>query len=174
MWRFFLIFIVLLVSLFTLELTHVAQANVVLPWTALLAKLSAWLVRAFDPDVIAYGKVLQDAATGIGVSIEPGCNGIEACIILTAAVMAYPAPWRQKLVGVAAGFLAIQAVNVLRVISLFYLAIWHRPAFDFAHLYLWQALIMLDVVVVWLVWIRWVARRELMAEPVGPTPANAP
>jgi len=32
--------------------------------------------------------------------------------------------------------------------------------FEFAHLYLWQALIMLDVLVVWLLWIRQVARRE--------------
>jgi hypothetical protein len=26
--------------------------------------------------------------------------------------------------------------------------------FEFAHLYVWQALIMLDVLVVWLIWIR--------------------
>ena len=31
--------------------------------------------------------------------------------------------------------------------------------FEFAHLYLWQALIMLDVLVVWLLWIRWVGRQ---------------
>ena len=40
------------------------------------------------------------------------------------------------------------------------LAGWHREVFEFAHLYLWQALIMLDVLVVWLLWMRWVARRE--------------
>jgi len=27
-------------------------------------------------------------------------------------------------------------------------------AFEWAHLYVWQALIMLDVLVVWLVWVR--------------------
>jgi hypothetical protein len=35
---------------------------------------------------------------------------------------------------------------------------WNYQAFEFAHLYLWQALIMLDVLVVWLLWIRAVAR----------------
>jgi hypothetical protein len=29
--------------------------------------------------------------------------------------------------------------------------------FEFAHLYLWQALIMLDVLVVWLLWVRYLA-----------------
>ena len=49
--------------------------------------------------------------------------------------------------------------NVLRVLSLFYLNMWSKEAFDFAHLYLWQALIMLDVLIVWLLWMRSVARR---------------
>lgn len=158
--RFFIMFLVLLLFLFTLELTHVAQATVVLPWTAILAQISAALVSAFDSDVIAYGKVLQHAGSGVGVSIEPGCNGVEACIILLAAIAAYPSGWREKIVGVLLGFVAIQAVNVLRVITLFYLAGWNHAAFEFAHLYLWQALIMLDVVVVWMLWIRWVSRRD--------------
>jgi hypothetical protein len=40
------------------------------------------------------------------------------------------------------------------VISLFYLGQWNQRAFDFAHTYLWQALIMLDVLVFWLYWVK--------------------
>jgi exosortase/archaeosortase family protein len=54
----------------------------------------------------------------------------------------------------------VQAANILRVISLYYLGKWDKEVFDFAHLYLWQALIMLDVLVVWLLWIRAVARNQ--------------
>ena len=43
---------------------------------------------------------------------------------------------------------------MVRVISLFYLGQWNLALFEFAHSYLWQALIMLDVLVVWLVWVR--------------------
>jgi exosortase H (IPTLxxWG-CTERM-specific) len=68
--------------------------------------------------------------------------------------MAFPASWRHKLVGLVAGFVAVQALNVVRVISLFYLGQWNMDVFNFAHEYLWQALIMLDVLVVWLVWVR--------------------
>ena len=158
--RFISLFLGLLLVLFTIELLRPVHYGIVLPWTALLASISAWVVGVFDPEVISYGKVLQHSVSGIGVSIEPGCNGIEACIILTAAVLAYPSDWKMKLAGVVLGFVAIQAVNVLRVITLFYLAAWDREVFEFAHLYLWQALIMLDVVVVWLIWVRQVARRE--------------
>lgn len=165
--RFVVIFLAILVALFTAELTHPVQNAVVLPWTSLLATVSAAVLGFFDGSVIAYGKVLQHSVTGVGVSIEAGCNGIEACLILIAAVLAYPASWPMRLAGIALGFLAIQAVNVLRVITLFYLVEYSPAMFEFAHLYLWQALIMLDVLVVWLLWVRQVSRREARLEMLG-------
>lgn len=158
---------ILLVVLFVAELTPPVQQALVVPWTALLADISAAIIRAYQPDVISYGKVIQDALTGNGVSIEAGCNGVEACVILIAGVLAYPASWRLRLAGIALGIIAIQAVNVLRVITLFHLSGWDRAFMQFAHLYLWPALIMLDVLVVWLLWVRHVARREAQREAVA-------
>ena len=89
-----------------------------------------------------------------GVSIEPGCNGVEACIVLFAAIVAFPASWRHRTWGLALGFLAVQGLNVIRVISLFYLGQWSDTAFRIAHEYMWQGMIMLDVLVVWLIWVR--------------------
>lgn len=170
--RFFLLFLALLGGLLVLELTPPVQQWVVLPWTSLLTRISATLMQAFDPNVVAHGKVLMDAPSGMGVSVEAGCNGIEACIILLSAVLAYPAPWRMKFVGLICGMVAIQAVNVLRVISLFYLSIWNHSVFEFAHLYLWQALIMIDVLIVWLVWIRLVARQDAGHKALHPPMAE--
>ena len=116
----------------------------------------------------AAGKVLWNTATGFGVSIEPGCNGIEACIVLFAAVMAFPSSWRHKLVGLLVGFLAVQGLNVVRVISLFYLGQWNTQVFNFAHEYLWQALIMLDVLVVWLLWVRAGSKSQEASGPPSP------
>lgn len=151
--RFFLLFAALLVALLAAELTPPVQAGFVLPWTEALARVSAALITVVDPSVAVSGKTLQ-ASGGFAVSIEAGCNGIEAAIVLIAAMLAFPAPWKHRAIGILAGLLAVQALNVVRVVSLFYLGQWSLPAFEWAHLYLWQALIMLDVLVVWLVWIR--------------------
>jgi exosortase H (IPTLxxWG-CTERM-specific) len=153
MLRFLLLFLVILTGLFTAELTPPGQA-LVTPWTGILARLSASLINLVDPNVIAYGKVIRSQTSGFGVNIEAGCNAVEACIILVAAILAFPAPWRHRVLGMAIGILAVQGVNVLRIISLFYLGQWRMDVFEFAHLYVWQALIMLDVLVVWLIWIR--------------------
>ena len=156
--RFFVLFMVLLALMFGLELTPWAQQWFVEPWTAVLARISASLVTGFDPGVISIGKVLRSTGNGFAVSIEAGCNGVEATIVLVAAMLAFPAPWRHRLAGLAIGIVAVQGLNVIRVISLFYLGQWSFDAFDFAHQYVWQALIMLDVLIVWLLWVRTLPR----------------
>ncbi len=156
--RFFLGFLVLQVVLFGTELTPWAQRWFVVPWTDTLAAISADIIQLFDPGVMADGKLLQSSSNGFAVSIEAGCNGVEATIVLVSAILAFPAPWKRKLVGLAIGIIAVQGLNIIRVISLFYLGQWSFDAFDFAHQYVWQALIMLDVLVVWLLWVRTLPR----------------
>lgn len=168
MLRFFLIFLAIQLSLFGVNMLSWVQQHLVLPWTALLARVCAQLVMWFDSSAAATGKVLWNTQTGFGVSIESGCNGIEACIVLFAAIVAYPAHWTHKLAGLAAGFGAVQALNVVRVISLFYLGQWNTAAFNFAHEFLWQGLIMLDVLVVWLLWVRAGNRRATGEPPRNP------
>jgi exosortase H (IPTLxxWG-CTERM-specific) len=156
--RFFVLFVVILAALFAAELTPPVQSAVVLPWTEGLARTTSGLMTIFDPNVVAAGKILLSRANGFGISIEAGCNGVEAAIILVAAMLAFPAPWKHRAIGILAGLVAVQALNVVRVASLFYLGQWNANAFQWAHLYLWQALIMLDVLIVWLVWIRTLPR----------------
>lgn len=163
MFRFFAIFILLLIVLFTVEILQPVQQAVIIPWTGLLAKISAWLMQLFDSDVRSGGVIIQSIRTGFGVEIVAGCNGVEATLILLAAILAFPASARHKLIGFAIGFLAIQGLNLVRIISLFYIGQWDREMFDWAHLYIWQALIMLDAMIVWLVWIRMLPRKTAHA-----------
>ena len=151
--RFAALFVALLLGLFAFELSPPGQL-VVRPWTGLVADSSAAAIRAFDGDAMSQGNVLFSRRTGFAVAIEAGCNGVEALLVLAAAILAFPAPWKLKLAGIAAGALAIQVLNVVRVISLYYLGQWNAQAFEWAHLYAWQALIMLDALIVWLLWIR--------------------
>jgi hypothetical protein len=44
--------------------------------------------------------------------------------------------------------------------------LWNQVWFEWFHLYLWQALIILDALVFWLIWLRWLPR-----EPARPAVA---
>lgn len=156
--RFFFIFITLLVLLFSLRISSFGSEYVTVPFTYLLAQVSAFLVKLWDKGVTSSGVEIWNSAQDFGVAIAPGCDGIEAVIMLVAAIIAFPSPIKHKLVGISLGFVAIQSLNIVRIISLFYLGQWNKTMFDWFHLYLWQALIVLDALAVFLIWLRYLPR----------------
>jgi len=160
-------FITLLLALFALEWLPPIREFVITPFTEHLAAVSAVLLKLFDADVASNGIVIQSLSNGTSVAILAGCNGIEAMICLTAAIIAYPATWVQRLWGLVLGYIAIQSLNIVRIISLFYLLQWNKQWFEWAHLYIWQGLIFLDVLIVFIVWIRWVVKQNKQ-EPQQP------
>ncbi|MFK5892684.1 MAG: exosortase H [Pseudomonadota bacterium] len=159
---FGIIFISLLLLLFFVELLSITQQNIIIPWTEFLASISSAIVSFFDANAISHGVILQDSKSGFAVSIQPGCNGIEAAIVLIAAISAFPSRFIEKITGIVIGFIAIQALNIIRIISLFYLGQWNSTVFEWAHLYIWQALIMLDVFIVFILWIKYIKPKKSM------------
>jgi exosortase H (IPTLxxWG-CTERM-specific) len=167
--RFIAIFVASLAILFTVELLQPVQDHVIVPFTSSLAQVSVWLMRLFDRSVIVQGDAIVDALRGGGIRIVAGCNGVEAVLILVSAVLAFPAPLKHKAVGIGLGFVAIQALNLVRIISLYYLQRWNGVWFEWFHLYLWQALIILDALVFWLIWLRWLPRGSGLGDPPAST-----
>ena len=165
MFSFLLVFCGVLGGLFAVELLKPVQEAVIQPFTGLLASISTALILPFDETVIAQGRVLRDATTGFAVSIEAGCNGVEAAIVLIAGIVAFPARTHHKIIAIAAGFLFVQALNIVRIISLFYLGQWNYTVFEWFHLYLWPVLIMLDVLVVFAIYLQWLGKRHPEAQP---------
>jgi len=154
MFKFFLYFSTVQLCLFSLEKLNSTRELVIIPFTEKLAQISTWLIQIFDDQVISNGIILQHLENGFSVSIESGCNGVEALMILASAMLVFPAPWLFKLQGIIIGFIAVELLNIVRIISLFYLGQWSLVAFEWAHLYIWEALIMLDVLIIFLCWLK--------------------
>jgi exosortase H (IPTLxxWG-CTERM-specific) len=102
----------------------------------------------------ADGAILRHPITGLAVEMKQGCDGVNVTLLLCAAVLAFPAAWSLKAKGLLLGCVAIQLVNLVRFISLFYLLQYSQIWFDFAHAYLWESLIMLDALGIFWLWVR--------------------
>ena len=76
----------------------------------------------------------------ISLDIKFGCNGLEAVMIYSVAVIAFPSPWKKKLIGIAAGFVVIQIVNILRIVGLAYSGIHATNLFEYIHTYIAQGM----------------------------------
>jgi len=168
MYKFFIYFIGIQLVLFSIEQSSNVHNNIIIPFTEMIAHISVWVVKLFDDNVISQGVILQQVDNGFSVSIQSGCNGVEAVLVLVAAILAFPSPWKYKIWGIISGFFAVEMLNIVRIISLFYLGQWNTLIFEWAHLYVWQALIMLDVLIIFLLWLRFLpAKPEIEAESLA-------
>lgn len=158
--RFTLAFAALVAALFTAQVLAPVQAHVVAPFTRAVAAMTGFALSVLDPQVRYAGALIGHASGAFAIEVVSGCNGLEPILVLLAAVIAYPARAWQRAAGFAAGVIAVQAMNAVRVASLYYLGQWHGGAFDFAHLYAWPVLVMVDALLVWLAWLAWVGRGE--------------
>ena len=119
-----------------------------------LAASSAWLITTFGGLCLQRAAILSNPALGFSMEVRDGCNGVNVVILLWAAIVAYPSKVKWTLAGMGAGLAAIQVLNLFRLISLFYLGQYSPSIFEFAHLYLWEMLIIIDAMAVFALWTR--------------------
>lgn len=95
------------------------------------------------------------------ITIKRGCDAFEPSWLFCAAVLAFPASWRRRLSGMAIGVAVILALNLIRIVSLYYVGL-HLPGFfETIHLEVWPVIFMLVALLLWLNWISWSRRNNL-------------
>lgn len=124
--------------------------------TAWTARTTAWALWLLGADGRADGTLVTSSIFTVKIIDE--CTAVFPIMIFLAAVVAYPSRWRKKLVGAALGVPALLLVNLIRLVSLFYIGHWFPDAFETAHLLVWQSLIIFFTVLLWLLWAVRIAR----------------
>jgi exosortase H (IPTLxxWG-CTERM-specific) len=122
-----------------------------------LVRISQEAIQVFGGHALVQGAILR-APSGFAVEMRDGCNAINVTLLLWSAVLAFPASWKMKALGMGAGSIIIQVLNIIRFVSLFYIGQYSMRWFDFAHEYLWESLLVLDTMVVFWLWVVRVSR----------------
>jgi exosortase/archaeosortase family protein len=150
-------FVVRFVLVWALALTVLALVPAVERWAVggTVASLGL-LLRVIAADPMVFGNVLH--AGSASVEIVPDCTPLMPTLVFCAAVTAFPARWRSKLLGLAIGAAAIWVFNLARVMALVAVLWWMPQHFKFVHVYLWQAGTLLAVTAMFMVWVRAQAR----------------
>jgi len=129
-------------------------------FTRSLVSLSAAIITLAGGSAVVNDDVIQSPANGFAIRMLNGCNGAHVTIVLWSAVLAFPASFKLKVEGLLAAALAVHSLNLVRFISLFYVGQYAPAWFDFAHVYLWESLIMMDALVVFWFWVHYVLRSD--------------
>ena len=149
MLRFVLLFALYLI-VFTFSLELPAADRLIDPWTRANAPAAVAGIRVMGFDAHAAGVMMS--AGGASLSVAHGCDGINALLIFASAVLAFPAPWTRRLIGLAAGASIIFGFNIIRLINLLYVAARFPDRLELFHIYIWQTLIILLAFGTFLLW----------------------
>ena len=99
-----------------------------------------------------HGNVVYAGPASIAIVAE--CTPVFPYLTLAAALLAFPAPWAARAIGLGVALPALWIYNIARIlVSLAVLARAPR-LFDLVHGYLWQAATILVVVGMFLLWVR--------------------
>ena len=112
-------------------------------FTRTLADLTAAMIHLAGGQATLSGDTLTAPGAGFSMKIMPGCDGMNVIMLLSAALLAWPASVTVKLKGILVGALVIQSANILRLIALFYLGQLNATWFEWMHVYVGEIVIMI-------------------------------
>jgi len=124
-------------------------------YLALYARLAGLVLRIFDSGVRVVG---NDIVGRTSLTVAKNCDAMDVTLLFAAAVVAFPAPWRRRLAGIAAGVAALTVVNVLRIASLYFVDLRWHSAFETIHAEVWPLAIVVLAASAFLAWSRWAQR----------------
>jgi len=160
--RFCLIFLALLLILATTFPFLSDKFNPQLTWLmAATAQTTGWSLRLLGLAVTVSGRIVS--LSNFSIEVVGECTGLYEMLIFLAAMIAYPAGWRKKIIGAGLGIPLLYVINIVRMVFVTALGSWSPGTFEFMHLYFWQVAMILIIVAVWVLWIEKVVHRERKA-----------
>ncbi len=131
------------------------------------ARVAGAVIRLVDPTVRVSG---ADLVGRTSLTIAKNCDAMDVNLLLIAAMIALPAPWKHRLVGILAGVGLLSVANVLRIVSLYQINIHAPGSFELVHAQVLPLAMVALAVGAFAVWSRW----SRGGEPAGADPkANA-
>jgi exosortase/archaeosortase family protein len=173
----FAVFILIFLLIYSKWLTDSAQLDGL---ERITAHITSSIINFFGGNTIVEGKVVR--SDRFSFEIIESCTGIIPMMIYVAAVLAYPStvkPMKMgifnkiillrplgallelviaifldcwKWLGIIIGILILYTVNIIRMVTLFYIGTYFHSFFNVAHYLIWQALMILVAIALWLLW----------------------
>ncbi|MBW1967621.1 MAG: exosortase H [Deltaproteobacteria bacterium] len=120
-------------------------------YTKAIVSITAKILEIMGILCTSQGSVIT--ISGTSLDIKFGCNGLEAVMIYSVGIISFPATWKKKFLGIVAGFIVIQIINIIRIVVLAYSSIYFKTLFEYIHIYIAQGMMIAIALGIYLLWI---------------------
>jgi len=126
-------------------------------YTTMIVLLSDLALKPFGIVKGISGSVIS--LKGVALDVRFGCNGLEAFLIYTVAILSFPASIKKKMVGITGGFFVLQALNIMRIAGLGLSGIYLREYFYYIHIYVAQGIMIALALILFLIWLNYATEK---------------
>jgi exosortase family protein XrtM len=121
--------------------------------TVMTTKPPAFIINTLTPaeHVVATGTQLTSQY--ITFSVVSGCEGMGGILLIISAICAANVRLKGKLIGLLYGVTFIYFLNIFRIVGLYYVMRYCDSAFNFAHFFVGQTVIIILGCVFFILWI---------------------
>lgn len=126
------------------------QTEAVVMFARTTAQLTAIVLSGLGEAVQLDGVFLYSPLLNMRIVAE--CTAVTPTMVFAAAVIAFPSSISVKLKGLLLGVLALYLINLVRVVSLYYIGTHAPNQAEFAHVVVWQSVMVLIAIGLWSLW----------------------
>ena len=138
------------------------------PVNILLSQAVEYFLARMDMPVMRIGTVLMHP-DGFGYRIDYVCSGFRPAAPIAVAILVVRSTWTQRVVGILFALACIEALNVGRLVHLYWLGVHQPDAFFVAHRVIWNV-VAVGVVLAYLGALLYLSRGRTRAEDRIPSP----
>ena len=132
-------------------ITPGVRQGVIKPYTVWLAKAVTAIVNLFGAGATTNGTLVESPRFSMNISM--GCDGVEASSLFMAGVLAFPTLWRAKFIGLLIGVPLIHAINLARLVGLYYAGVYLPSIVEEVHVYVAQTIVILLSTAILIFWL---------------------
>ena len=126
-------------------------------YTTMVVHLSHLALKPFGIVQGIHGSVIT--LKGLALDVRFGCNGLEAFLIYTVAILSFPAGITKKMIGITGGFIILQVLNIIRIAGLGLSGIYLRQYFYYIHIYVAQGIMIALALMCFLLWLNYATEK---------------
>jgi len=169
--RAIVVFVVLMGLFYGFVHTPANETTAFRPYLAFIARVVGGILGLFG-----YMATVTETAIHtpqFSLEIVRGCDAIEPAAIYIAAIIASPVGFWPRIPGILIGTAAIMVINLVRIVSLYFVGVYYPSAFNMIHEGVWQAAFVVLAIVFWAVWVQWATRSDRERPDAPPHEATA-
>lgn len=134
-------------------LINISWMNIYLiePLALSLAWIVSLLLQLLGHSVYQTGLFINSPM--MNLEVTPACTGIYQIVVLIGGLLAWSATRRERNRGIITGIIALMSFNIIRLVSIYYCALYIPEWVPFFHGVFWEGIMVLFVPLFWIYWV---------------------